>query len=99
MVVADRNILTIKPFSELQDHCFKLKITLIPVGNVSELPHLLVQMVTSYSIFVFWIPYCMHMQIWIYFVKNFQTINDRYKNGDTLYDMHILGSFFYVILL
>ncbi|PNF27844.1 hypothetical protein B7P43_G09205 [Cryptotermes secundus] len=44
VVIADRNNLTIKQFSELQNHCFTSKITLIPVGNVSELPQLLVQM-------------------------------------------------------
>jgi tRNA splicing ligase len=53
VVIADRNNLTIKLFSELQDHCFKSKITLIPVGNVSELPNVLIQMVTSYFIFIF----------------------------------------------
>lgn len=52
VVIADRNNLTIKQFSELQDHCFASKITLIPVGNVSELPQLLVQMVCNILFYV-----------------------------------------------
>jgi hypothetical protein len=47
MVVAVRNNTTIKQFSELQDRCFALDLTLIPVANVSELPRLLVQMVCN----------------------------------------------------
>jgi hypothetical protein len=47
MVVAVRNNTTIKQFSELQDRCFALDLTLIPVVNVSELPRLLVQMVRN----------------------------------------------------
>jgi tRNA splicing ligase len=52
VVIADRNNLTIKQFSELQDHCFTLKITLIPVGDVSELPQLLVQMVCNILVYI-----------------------------------------------
>lgn len=44
VVVAVRNNTTIKEFSELQDRCFALNLTLIPIGNVSELPQLLVKM-------------------------------------------------------
>ncbi|KAJ9591786.1 hypothetical protein L9F63_001722 [Diploptera punctata] len=44
VIIADRNINTIKQFSELQDKCFSMNLTLIPIGNISELPQLLFQM-------------------------------------------------------
>jgi len=56
MVVAVRNNTTIKEFSDLQDRCFALNLTLIPIANVSELPQLLVHMVGN--IFSLYFGYC-----------------------------------------
>jgi hypothetical protein len=65
MVVAVRNNTTIKEFSEIQDRCFALNLTLIPILNVSELPQLLVQMVCN--IFILYFRSCVmeiNMQIY-----------------------------------
>ena len=65
MVVAVRNNTTIKEFSDLQDRCFALNLTLIPIVNVSELPQLLVHMVRN--IFILYFGFCvmeMNMQIY-----------------------------------
>ncbi|PSN42738.1 hypothetical protein C0J52_13617 [Blattella germanica] len=45
IIIADRNNFTIKHFSDLQDKCFAMDLILIPIGNVSELPQILTQMV------------------------------------------------------
>jgi len=69
IVVAVRNNTTIKEFSELQDLCFSLNLTLIPIVNVSELPQLLVQMVCN--IFILYFRSCvmeMNMQIYCSFL-------------------------------
>ena len=65
MVVAVRNNTTIKEFSELQDRCFAMNLTLIPIVNVSELPQLLVHMVCN--IFILYFRYfVMEMNMQIY---------------------------------
>ncbi|XP_069701288.1 Fanconi anemia core complex-associated protein 24-like [Periplaneta americana] len=43
-IIAVRNNFTLKHFSELQDQCYTLKLTLIPIGSMSELPQMLLQL-------------------------------------------------------